>query len=200
VPNGTPGHVAVEPQRDLEIARSILTASGYSPVNKLEMTIWYVNDGRYTDLEEAYATALKTQLEETGSIAVTVEGAPWGVFRPQSIDCNYPVYLLGWPSIDQPASYLDAMSWMDYFITNTDSVCSNYESQAMTALYEQALEEVEESQRIELYGQIQELWAREFPTLDLTQEPRIAISLPKVQNVVIDAMGLLHYEMLTKIE
>ena len=200
VPNGTPGHVAVEPERDLEIARSILIASGYSPANKLEMTIWYVNDGRYTDLEETYANALKTQLEETGSIAVTVEGAPWGVFRPQSIDCNYPVYLLGWPSIDQPASYLDAMSWIDYFITNTDTVCSNYESQAMTALYEQALEEVEESQRIELYGQIQELWAREFPTLDLTQEPRIAISLPKVQNVVIDAMGLLHYEMLTKVE
>ena len=200
VPDGTPGHVAVEPERDLEIARSILTASGYTPANKLEMTIWYVNDGRYTDLEEEYANALKTQIEETGSIAVTVEGAPYGVFRPQSADCNYPVYLLGWPSVDQPASYLDAMSWIEYFITNTDSLCSNYESQAMTALYEQLLEEVEEGQRIELYGQIQELWAREFPTLDLTQEPQRAISLPKVQNVVIDAMGLLHYEMLTKVE
>ena len=200
VPDGTPGHIVVEPMRDLETARSILTASGYSPANQLEMTIWYVNDGRYTDLEEAYAGALKTQLEETGSIAVTVEGASWGVFRPQSIDCNYPVYLLGWPSIDQPAGYVDAMSWIDYFITNTDRICSNYESQAMTALYERALEETEESQRIELYGQIQELWAREFPTLDLTQEPRRAISLSKVQNVLIDAMGLLHYEMLTKVE
>lgn len=200
VPNGTPGHIPVEPGRDLEIARSILTASGYSSNNKLEMAIWYVNDGRYTDLEEAYATALKSQIEETGSIAVAVEGAPWELFRPQSIDCNYPAFLLGWPSIDQPASYLDAMSWMDYFITNTDGICSNYESQAMTALYEEALEEVDESQRIELYHQIQELWAREFPTLDLTQEARVAISLPKVQNVVIDAMGLLHYDLLTKTE
>ncbi len=200
VPDGTPGHIVVEPMRDLETARSILTASGYTPAKPLEMTIWYVNDGRYTELEEAYAEAIKLQLEETGSIAVTVQGAPWGVFRPQSIDCNYPVYLLGWPSIDQPADYVDAMSWIDYFITNTDRICSNYESQAMTALYEQALEETEESQRIELYGQIQELWAREYPSLDLTQESRRAISLAKVQNVRIDAMGLLHYEMLTKVE
>jgi len=198
VPEDTPGHVPTEPQRDLEVARSILTAAGYSPSNKLELTIWYVSDGRYTFLEEQYATVLKEQLEELDLIEVTLEGAPWQVFRPESLNCNYPAFLLGWPSSGQPASFLDAMSWIEYFITNTDSVCSNFESDAMTELYEEAMQETDESIRLDLYRQIQELWAREFPTLDLTQEPRVAVSLPNVQDVSIDAMGLMHYDKLTK--
>jgi len=198
VPSDTPGHVSTEPARDLESARSILLASGYSPATPLEMTIWYVNDGRYTALEEAYATALKDQLEETELIAVTLEGASWNVFRPASLACDYPAYLLGWPSRGQPAAFLDAMSWMEYFITNTDQICSNFESSAMEALYQEAIEEVDETQRLALYAEIQELWAREFPTLDLTQEPRAGISLPGVSGVWTDAMGLLHYDLLLK--
>ncbi|MFN2221269.1 MAG: ABC transporter substrate-binding protein, partial [Candidatus Promineifilaceae bacterium] len=198
VPDNTPGHVPTEPQRDLESARSILIASGYSASSPLEMTIWFVDDGRYTVLEEQYARAIKAQLEETGLITVTLEGEPWNLFRLSSSDCNYPAYLLGWPSSGQPASFLDAMSWMEYFITNTDRICSNFESTAMEALYQEAMEEVDEGQRLELYAQIQTLWARELPTLDLTQEPRSAVSVPGVDGVWADAMGLLHYDLLSK--
>jgi peptide/nickel transport system substrate-binding protein len=199
VPGDIPGQVNTEPARDLESARSILLASGYSPGNKLDMAIWFVNDGRYTDLEEQYAQVLKAQIEETELIEVTLEGASWDVFRPQSLACSYPAFLLGWPSSGQPTRFLDAMSWIEYFITNTDSICSNFESQAMTELYEEAKEETDEGQRLEVYRQIQELWAREFPTLDLTQESRFAVSLPNVQGLTFDAMGLLHYDKLSKI-
>jgi peptide/nickel transport system substrate-binding protein len=175
-----------------------LLAIGYSTGNKLEMTFWFVNDGRYTVLEEQYAQALAAQIEETDLIEVTVQGAPWDVFRPQSLDCNYPAYLLGWPSSGQPAAFLDALSWIEYFITNTDQICSNYESPAMDALLEAARAETDMTARLEIYRQIQELWATEFPTLDLTEEPRFLVSAAGVGNVVIDAMGLLHYDLLTK--
>jgi peptide/nickel transport system substrate-binding protein len=198
VPDGTPGQVPAEPERDLASARSILSASGYSPSKKLEMTIWYVNDGRYSDREDAYAAALKQQLEETELIAVTLESASYGEFRPQSAACAYPAFILGWPPLGQPAAFLDPMSWMDYFITGTDTICSNYDSEAMTALYEQALQETDETARLAIYQQMQERWAREFPTLDLLQEPRLAISRPNVSGVAIDAMGLMHYEELNK--
>ncbi|MCI0395029.1 MAG: ABC transporter substrate-binding protein [Chloroflexi bacterium] len=198
VPNDTLGHVDTEPARNLDQARALLTAAGYTEAQKLAMTLWYVNDGRYTPLEEAYAQALAAQLEETGLIEVTLQGAPWDVFRPQSLTCNYPAYLLGWPSSGQPPGSLDGLSWLEYFITSTDRVCSNYESEAMTELLERALAETNETARLELYRQIQSLWAQEFPTLDLTQEPRVAVSLPTVQNVVIDAMGFMRYELLTK--
>jgi ABC-type transport system substrate-binding protein len=90
------------------------------------------------------------------------------------------------------------MTWIEYFITNTDSICSNYESQEMETLYRSAMEETDPAQRFEIYQRIQELWARDFPTLDLTQEPRVAVSLPNVQDFIIDAIGLLHYDLLTK--
>ena len=198
VPDETPGHLAAEPERDLVTARSILTAAGHNPNDKLVLELWFVNDGRYSDQEEAYALAIEEQLEETGLIDVALQGAPWDVFRPQSLTCNYPAYILGWPSRGQPAAYLDPMAWIEYFITNTDSICSNFESPEMEALYQSAIVETGAVQRFELYQQIQELWGREFPTLDLTQEPRTAVSLPNVQDFKVDAIGLLHYDVLTK--
>lgn len=198
IPSTTPGYVSTEPARNLSSAQSILQAIGYSAGNKLEMTLYYVNDGRYTTLEEQYAQAIAAQLEETGMIEVTLEGAPWDVFRPQSVGCNYPAYLLGWPSSGQPVAFLDALSWIEYFVTNTDTVCSNYESPAMDALLEAARAETDTAARLEIYRQIQVLWAQEFPTLDLTEEPRLLLSAVSLTGVAFDAMGLLHYDLLTK--
>jgi ABC-type transport system substrate-binding protein len=68
----------------------------------------------------------------------------------------------------------------------------------MTAFIQAADEETDPAARLAIYGDIQQLWAQDFPTLDLLQEPRIAISVNSVNNVQIDAMGLMHYEVLTK--
>ncbi len=199
VPDNVPGHQAVLPQRDLAQAATLLLEAGYSSSTPLPITIWYLNDGRYTPLEEPYAAAIKTQLEETGVFEVTLESAPWEQFRTQISQCNYPAYLIGWPSPGQPTNYLDVTSWTDFFVENTDrGFCSNYESDEMTKLVKEAHEELDETARLELYGQIQQLWSEDLPTLDLTQEQRYATTLTKVDNVRIDALGLLHYETLTK--
>ncbi|MCP4429257.1 MAG: transporter substrate-binding domain-containing protein [Chloroflexi bacterium] len=199
VPDNVPGHQPTLPPRNLAQAVALLLEAGYSLTVPLPITIHYLNDGRYTPLEETYANAIKTQLEETGIFEVTLEGALWETFRAQISQCNYPAYLIGWPSPGQPANYLDVTSWIDFFVENTDSgFCSNYESERMTELVKQAHEELDETARLELYAQIQQLWAEELPTLDLTQEQRYATMLSKVDNVRIDAMGLLHYEDLTK--
>ena len=95
--------------------------------------------------------------------------------------------------------YLDPSSWTDFFVQETDSVfCSNYESAEMDELVLASREEGDAALRADIYAQIQALWANELPTLDITQEPRRALSLAKVDNVGIDALGLLHYELLTK--
>ncbi len=73
-----------------------------------------------------------------------------------------------------------------------------YESAEMDKLLLASREEPDVALRAEIYTQIQALWADELPTLDITQEPRRALSLAKVDNVGIDALGLLHYELLTK--
>jgi peptide/nickel transport system substrate-binding protein len=199
VPDDVPGHAPTFPPRDLGRAQFLLQGEGYSSANPLEITLWYVDDGRYSAKEEAYANAIKAQLEETEAIQVTVEGAPWDSYRGQINECNYPLYLMGWPTPGQPAAYLDMTAWTDFFIENTDrAICSNYESTAMTKLAAEARAEQDPEKRQELNTQIQELWAVDYPTLPLTQAPRFAISLADVENVKMDALGMLHYELLTK--
>jgi peptide/nickel transport system substrate-binding protein len=201
VPDTIPGHVAAMPERDLDQARALLRAEGYTETEPLPFILWFVNDGRYSPNEEAYATAIKAQLEETGVFQVELAGAGWDEIRLQISQCGLPAYLLGWPSPGQPTSYLDATSWTDFFVTNTDRVfCSNYQSEAMTELVAAARAELDEGARLALYGDIQQLWAEELPTLPLTQEPRRAVSLPTIDGVRIDGLGMMHYEWLVKAE
>ena len=199
IPDEVPGHVATLPATDHEKVRSLMLEAGYTPENPLEITIWFVNDGRYSAQEEQYLTALSEQLEATGVFLVSISGAPWDQFRVQISQCGYAAYLLGWPSPGRPVDYLDPSSWTDFFVQNTDRVfCSNYESAEMDKLLLASREERDVALRADIYTQIQALWADELPTLDITQEPRRALSLAKVDNVGIDALGLLHYELLTK--
>ena len=199
VPDTIPGHIAVLPQRNLPQARSLLLEEGYSQSVPLPVEMWYVSDGRYSSIEEQYATAIKAQLEETGVFQVTLLNANFETFRGQIAACNYPAYLIGWPTPGSPTNYLDISSWTDFFVENTDSgFCSNYESDGMTKLVEASRTETDPAARQETFAAMQTLWAKELPTLDLLQEQRFAISLPNIDNVRMDALGLLHYELLTK--
>jgi peptide/nickel transport system substrate-binding protein len=201
VPNDIPGHIDTLAARDLERSRALLLQEGYSASVPLDIAIWYVNDGRYGPNEEAYANAIKAQLEETGVFRVAANGVTWDEFRLQTAQCAYPAYLLGWPSPSAPTEYMDATSWTNFFVENPTRVfCSNYESERMTDLVQEARAELDETARLAKYGDIQTLWADELPTLDITQEPRRAISLPGIDGVRVNAWGLMHYELLTKAE
>ncbi len=199
IPDAIPGHESVLQATDHEMVRSLMLEAGYTPDNPLEITIWFVNDGRYSAQEEQYINAISDQLEATGVFLVDISGAPWDQFRVQISQCGYAAYLLGWPSPGRPADTLDPSSWTDFFVENTDRVfCSNYESAEMDELLLASRKENDAALRAGVYAQIQALWANELPTLDITQEPRRALSLAKVDDVGIDALGLLHYELLTK--
>ena len=201
LPDSVPEHVPTEPQRDLERAQELLRLAGYSETNRLVVPLWYLNDGRYSAQEEAYAQALAEQLEETGMITIELNGAPWDIYSAQMSDCNYATFLLGWPPVGWPSRYPAAMGWLEYFVTETDSLCSNYESAAMASLIDQArrLDPADTTAHQEIYEQIQTLWAQEYPTLDLTQSGPRLVARDTINNVNFDRMGLLRYGMLTKV-
>ncbi len=197
IPDQIPGYAPVLPAQNIAQAQALLQAEGFTESNPLPIDIAFVNDGRYSDAEEAYANAIKTQLEATGVFQVTVTGAPWEVFSGQLAGCNYTTSLLGWPSPGRPTNYLDASAWMDFFITSS-AFCPNYESERMIQLLQESREELDPALRAAILAEMQTLWAKDLPTLDITQQPRIALSQNGVENVAIDALGLLHYELLTK--
>ena len=200
LPDSLPEHVATEPERNMEQAQELLRLAGYTINNRLNIPLWYLNDGRYTPLEEAYAAAIERQLEATGLIEVELNGASWDVFSVQMTACNYPTFLLGWPPVGWPSRYPAAMGWIEHFVTDTDTLCSNYESTEMDNLIDQVrrLDPGNLEAQQALYVEIQERWAEEYPTLDLTQARPQAIAWDTIDNVQFDRMGLLHYETLSK--
>jgi peptide/nickel transport system substrate-binding protein len=200
VPDGVPGQVPTLPGRDLAQARELLAFLGYTAETPLEITLWYLNDGRYTVLEETYARRIADQLEETGVFQVTLAGAPWETYSVQMSACEYPAFLLGWPPVGWPTRYPAAMGWMEYFVTNTDLLCSNYSSAQMDELVARlkGLGPLDFEGQNAVYAEMQTLWATEYPTLDLSQSWPWLVSRDTVQNVQIDNMGLLFYGALTK--
>lgn len=200
LPDSEPLQVATEPQHDLARAQELLRLVGYSESNQLVIPLWYLNDGRYSLQEEAYAEALAEQLEATGMIDVELNGAAWEVYGAQISECNYATFLLGWPPVGWPTRYPAAMGWLEYFVLNTDTLCSNYESPAMTTLINQArlVDPANEAEQQAIYTQIQELWAQELPTLDLTQSSPHLVARESIEGVTFDQMGLLRYAGLSK--
>lgn len=199
IPDTVPGYQPVLPARNLPEARALLLEEGYSQSAPLAIELWYTNDGRYSPIEDLYAAAIKDQLEETGVFQVTLQNENSDVFRAQVAGCSYPAYLIGWPSPGSPTNYLDVTSWTDFFVQNTSSgFCSNYDGEAMLEQVQAAREELDSAARLALYAEIQQRWAEELPTLELLQERRFAVALPTIENVTIDALGLMHYETLTK--
>ncbi len=199
VPDGVPGQKNVFPDRNLAQARALLTQEGYSEGKPAEVILYYINDGRYSDREERYAEAIKAQLEETGIFKVTLQGTPWEVFRIQIAQCNYPAYLMGWPSPGRPVDVLDVSAWTDFFIENTTNIfCSNYENPRMTDLLNKSREESDLNGRAQILADMQDLWAVDVPTLDILQEPMWALSLDYVTGVSFNAFGLMNYSTLSK--
>src|SRR5690606_31701602 len=93
LPASEPFSQPAEPARNLARAQELLQLAGYGPTNKLVFQLWYLNDGRYSNLEDAYAQRLKEQLEETGMITVDLQSAAWGTYSQQSSACEYTTYL-----------------------------------------------------------------------------------------------------------
>lgn len=197
VVDGVPGGVPASPQRDLTRSINILTDYEYTPDNPLEIDLWFLNDGRYSSLEAEYAALIAEQLEETNIFQVTLKDASWPTYSTLMTTCQLPAFLLGWPPTTQPR-YTEALYWMSYFIINTETVCSNYESEDMDALLDDLLKESDPQARTALYESMQNQWAEDLPTLDLTQETRDAVSLPKLDSLIIDAFGIMHYDSLEK--
>lgn len=200
LPDSEPLAVPSEPARDLGRARELLLLAGYGEQRPLIMTLWHLNDGRYTDLEDEYAQRLKEQLEATGMITVELQSAAWGTYSQQSSACEYSTFLLGWPPVGWPTRYPAAMGWLDFFVTSTETLCSNYSSLEMDTLIAEArqADPLDLAAQEEIYARIQALWADELPTLDLTQETVQAVALERVDGIRFDRMGLMHYDMLVK--
>jgi peptide/nickel transport system substrate-binding protein len=196
VPMGMWSHTDSFPERDLDMAKSLLEGAGFSADNKLVMDLWWTPT-HYGPTEADVATVLKDNLEETGLIEVSLQNAEWVTYKEYYNAGSMPVFLLGWyPDYLDPDNY----TWSFAHSSASDDVGIFYASDEMDALMEagQTAAELRGADRLQLYEDIQSLWVEDVPTIPLTQGSLLVVAQPGVDGIVLDPNMLFHYFLLTK--
>jgi peptide/nickel transport system substrate-binding protein len=194
VPMGMEGHIDAFAERDLEKAKALLTEAGYSEASPLEVDLWWTPT-HYGDTEADVATVIKTQLEETGMIKITLQNTEWATYTDYMGAGTLPFFLLGWyPDYLDPDNY----TWSFSHSEASDDIGINYAADEMDALLEAARTETDQATRMDLYKQIQELWTTECPTVPFTQGALYAVTQKNVTGVTLSPSMLFPYFLLEK--
>jgi peptide/nickel transport system substrate-binding protein len=188
LPDGMLGHTeafSVLGDANYTYAVSELAALGYNETNPLEIELWYESSGHYPSSAEQ-AAVYKAQFEASGVISVTLHSADWPSYRMNRHEGTMHVFLYGWyPDYIDPDNYafLYYTWWlnhhyMDYNATN------NYI--AMKAAYDTARASANESERIDLYAEIDDYAVMDCPVVPLWQGKAWAVTKPNIKGVHLD--------------
>ncbi|MEJ2666100.1 MAG: ABC transporter substrate-binding protein [Deinococcales bacterium] len=190
VPPGMWSHIDVFPHRDLEKAKQLLQQAGYSASNPLSFTLWYPT-GHYGSTEPDVAAELKTALEQTGMMKVTLAALDWGTYTTRMPQGALGVFTLGWyPDFIDPDNFL--APWL---VDSTKSLGTFWNQAPDFAQYQQLLtksiETTDQTVRAGYYEQVQKMSANDVPFIPLWQTygQLIAFTKPNVSGMVIDPAG-----------
>ncbi|MGB9854154.1 MAG: ABC transporter substrate-binding protein [Candidatus Bathyarchaeales archaeon] len=162
--------------------RELLSQLGYNENNKLTFKLWYETSGHYPQSPQL-AQVLKSSLEASGVISVTLEGRDWAAYRTSRINEEMDAYILGWyPDYIDPDDYIypflhsSGGSWLHH----------NYDNPQMDRLIEWARGNTTESARENLYGQIQNLMVEDCPIIPIYQGSAWAVTKLNIKGVYLD--------------
>jgi peptide/nickel transport system substrate-binding protein len=154
---------------NLTLAENLLTSSGYnsSKNGKLYIDLWYNSDGHYGDTEPSVALVVKTSLEKTGMITVSLKSEPWAAYRGDLAKGSFPFYLLGWYP-----DYLDADDYAAPFFGTSGAIGqgSFYSNATMDRWLKQEAGTTSDSLRAGNFTLIQNKSAVDVPYIPLWQQ------------------------------
>ncbi|MFF3318513.1 ABC transporter substrate-binding protein [Streptomyces sp. NPDC003035] len=143
-------------------AAGILRKAGIK--KPVAITLHYTSDHYGSGTKKEFE-ALRDQLNATGLFDVTVQGAEWSTFRPAQKRGDYPVYGLGWfPDFPDPDNYVAPFLDADNFL-NTPYV----NKAVRDRLIPQSRRSADRNAASPVFGQIQEIVAKDVPVLPLWQ-------------------------------
>jgi peptide/nickel transport system substrate-binding protein len=164
------------------LTRELLGELGYNENNKFSFTLWYETSGHYPQSPQQ-ALVLKSALEASGVISVSLEGRDWAAYKVKRSEETMEAYIYGWyPDYIDPDDYIypfvqsSGGSWLHH----------NYANPQMDQLIAWARGNTTEAARTDLYGQIQDLMVQDVPMIPLYQSSAYAVSKLNVKGIYLD--------------
>ncbi len=149
------------PQVDKAVA--LLATAGFTKDKPLTIEFnWPL--AHYGDEAAAIADVIKSELEKSGVIKVTLKSTEWSTYIKTVGKGGYPFFLLGWfPDYPDTDDYMTP--WADSAANAGQGV--NYKNPAMDKLLADARATADTTKRADLYKQAQDLYAKDAITVPL---------------------------------
>lgn len=205
VPKGWFSHKETFPKRDLDEARALLEAEGYSQANPFKFTVNYTTK-HYGTEEADVAAVLKDCFEETGMIEVELAAWEWGTFLERESSAAFDVFLLGWyPDYIDPDNFL--APWLVESTHSLGTFLDEAETEYDQGVYQQFVQLLGDAkmttdiaERTRLYEEAQELLAESVILLPLwsNRTQHVAAMQKNVKGVVLDSAMLFRLKLMYK--
>jgi peptide/nickel transport system substrate-binding protein len=165
--------------------KQVLASLGYNANNKLAFTLYYETSGHYA-LSAEQALVLKSSLEASGVISVTLSGLDWAAYGNARRAETMQAYIMGWyPDYIDPDDYI--FPFLHSGAAGNSWLHENYADPTMDTLIEWARANTTDTARTSLYGQINNLMVQDCPTVPLFQGYAYAVTKTNVQGIYLDA-------------
>jgi peptide/nickel transport system substrate-binding protein len=184
-PVGTDGPFTVLGDANYTYARSLLAELGYNETNKLEIELWYETSGHYPSSPDQ-AQLYKAQFEASNVTTVSLQSADWPSYRLNRNDGIMHVFLYGWyPDYIDPDNYafLYYANWLNHKYADYNAT-NNY--LAMKAAYDAARASTNETERIELYNELEGYAVEDCPVVPIWQGVAYAVTKTNIKGVYLD--------------
>ncbi len=185
IPRGLPSHnstVVKGYNYDLEKARALLQEAGFPKGNGLDPLTIYTNSD-YIDL----CTFIAKEWEKIG-LRVEIELMESAVLRAGMRKSSIPLFRGSWI-----ADYPDGESFLCMFYSKNPAPpnYTRFENKAFDQLYERAIQENNDSLRIDLYQQMDKILVDEAPVVFLFYDESSIFTTPNIENLERNALNQL---------
>lgn len=140
---------------DVEEAKALLAEAGYE--DGFSTTLWTNDNQDRIDI----ATNVQAQLQEIG-VDVEIEIVEWGAYLENTAAGEHDMFILGWTTVTGDADYgMYPMFHSDNFGTAGNRTF--FATDELDSLLEEARQNPDQDERLELYSQAQEILVDEAP-------------------------------------
>jgi len=160
---------------DTNKAKQVLQQAGVKTPIPLEL--WYT-PSHYGPVSADEYAEIKKQLDDSGLFDVTLKSTEWTQYSEAAFTDKYPVYQLGWFP-----DYPDADDYTASFYSKDSFLNDHYTNPEMEKLLAQEKATTNTSERAKAFSQIQDLGAKDVPTVPVWQGKQVAAAQDDIDGI-----------------